>query len=150
MYKKILVPLDGSEFAGYSLSHVKAIATGCNVPEIILLSVMEPVPHAGVIGNYLGSDWQVEREKWAVNWLEEYLNKAAGSLSAEGLNLRTVMVQGNAANEILDYAGKHGVDLIVMTTHGRSGVLRWALGSVADRVMRYASIPVMLIRPGEN
>jgi nucleotide-binding universal stress UspA family protein len=150
MYKKILVPLDGSEFAGSSLDHVKAIATGCHVPEVILMSVMEPVPQAGVISNYLGSDWQVEREKWTVNWLEEYLNKAAVRLAAEGLNVKTAIVQGNTGNEILEYAGKHGVDLIVMTTHGRSGVLRWALGSVADRVMRHSLVPVMLIRPDEG
>jgi len=147
MYKKILVPLDGSEFAGDSLEHVKTIATGCHVPEIILLAVMEPVPQAGVIGNYLGSDWQVDREKWLINWLETYLNKAADRLTGEGLSVQTAIVQGNAANEILEYAAQHGIDLIIMTTHGKSGVVRWALGSVADRVMRHSVVPVLLIRP---
>jgi len=148
MYRNILVPLDGSEFAAFSLDHVKAIATGCHVSDVVLLAVVEPVPQVGMIGNFLGSDWQVEREKWSINWLETYLKQAADRLGADRLNVKMDIIPGNPANEILEYASQHRTDLIIMTTHGRSGIIRWALGSVADRVVRHSPVPVLLIRPG--
>ena len=150
MYRNILVPLDGSEFAAFSLDHVKAIATGCHVSDVVLLAVVEPVPQVGMIGNFLGSDWHVEREKWSINWLETYLKQAIDKLGADDLNVKMVIVPGNPATEILEYASQHGTDLIIMTTHGRSGIIRWALGSVADRVVRHSPIPVLLIRPSER
>lgn len=145
MYKKILVPLDGSEFAERSLAHVKAIAKGCQVPEVVLMGVVEPVPQAGELSNFVGADWGVEVEKQTLDWLKGYLAGMVGKLSGEGINAKAAIAHGKAADEILDYAKKNKVDLIIMTTHGRSGVARWAMGSVADRIVRHTEAPVLVI-----
>ena len=145
MYKKILVPLDGSEFAERSLEQVKAIARGCSVPEVVLIGVVEPVQQAGELTMVLGGDWNVKVEKEALDWLKIYLANIAGKLGGEGVTAKTAIARGKAADEILDYAAKSKADLIVMTTHGRSGLARWAMGSVADRIVRHAQVPVLLI-----
>ncbi len=147
MYKKILAPLDGSEFSERSLEHVKAIATGCHVPEVVLFGVVEPIPQPAEIGGFVGGEWVYQAEKQAVAWLQEYLIKSADKLSGEGINSKMAIAHGKAADEILDYVNKNKVDLIIMTTHGRSGVARWAMGSVADKVVRHAQAPVLLISP---
>ena len=64
--------------------------------------------------------------------------------------MRGDVVEGNAADAIVDYAGKNDIDLIIMATHGRSGIGRWALGSVADRVVRHANAPVLLVRASKK
>ena len=143
MFKKMLVPLDGSSFSEICLEQAKAIAKGCSVPEVILFKVVEPVPgYAGV-----GEDWQAESEKRAREWTKSYLASVAEQLKKEGIEARTAMAEGNAAEEILEYANKNKVDLIVMSTHGSSGVVRWVLGSVADRVLRHAHCPVLVVSP---
>lgn len=150
MYKKILAPLDGSEISERSLEHIKSIATGCHVPEVILFGVVEPVPQAGEINAFLGSDWEVEAEKQALNWIQKYLVESADRLSGEGVNAKVAVAKGRAADEILDYASKNNVDLIIMSTHGRSGVARWAMGSVADKVVRHARSPVLIVPPQDR
>lgn len=76
----------------------------------------------------------------------DYLLEAGRSLSQSGIKLTPVVVFGKDADEIIDYAKGQGVDLIVMSTHGRSGIGRWFAGSVAERVLRGASVPVLLVR----
>jgi nucleotide-binding universal stress UspA family protein len=148
MYKKMLVPLDGSEFSECVLDHVRAIAKGCQVPEVVLLGAAEPVTHQVyyMIGmeNRL-DDMQKETEKY----VEGYLSKAADVLKKDDIAAKTVVVSGRPAEEILDYVNKNQVDLIVMSTHGRSGVSRWVLGSVTDRVVRSSKAPVLTITPRE-
>ena len=148
MYKKILVPLDGSEFSECSLPHVKAIALGCSVPDVILLRVVEPILNPDVVATApLAQDWmkQVEEENYAKT--EDYLETLASNLKKEGISAQTVLREGKTADEVLAYASKNGIDLIVMSTHGRSGVARWFLGSVAERIARYSPVPVLLVRP---
>ncbi len=146
MYQKILVPLDGSEFSECSLKHVRAIATGCKVPKVVLLRIVEPVPKdyrtIGMSESMLrNTDKQLETEA------NDYLIKIAANLKKEGIATQTVVVQGTAAEEILDYARNNHVNLIVMSTHGRSGVSRWAFGNVADRVLRHSTAPVLIAPP---
>lgn len=64
-----------------------------------------------------------------------------------GADVRSALAYGNAANEILEYATKNNVDLIVMTTHGRSGITRWLFGNVADKVSHHSTIPVLIVAP---
>ena len=150
MYKKILAPLDGSELSERSLEHIKSIATGCHVPEVVLFGVVESIPQAGEINAFLGSDWEVEANKQALNWMEKYLVESVERLSSKGVNAKVAVAKGRAADEILDYASKNNVDLIIMSTHGRSGVVRWAKGSVADKVVRHAKAPVLIVPPHER
>ena len=147
MYKKILVPLDGSVLAECALEHVKAIALGCNVPEVILFRVVEP---AFAISDALSDGAIIYTE--LINQIqkeaEEYINSITLKFKLKtGLAVQSVLAYGNAAGEILDYTGKNGVDLIIMTTHGRSGVSRWLFGNVADRVSHHSTVPVLIIAP---
>jgi len=145
MYQKILVPLDGSELSECSLAHVKAIASGCHVPEVILLRVHEPLPQDGMMYAQLGDGWQDNFRKSRHSGAQQYLDNIAAELSKSGMSVSSEIVEGTAAEAILDFAKKNNVDLIMMSTHGRSGVARWALGSVADRVVRHAMVPVLVI-----
>jgi len=140
MYNKILVPLDGSKTAECALEHVLAVAKGCRVLEIYILLVVEPV----LPGFYVTDEKAYEMLE---SWGKEYLTGVQNSLVNEGLNAKTVIVKGKAADSIIDYAQKNGIDLIIMSTHGRSGPSRWAFGSVADRVIRSAVVPVLIAVP---
>jgi nucleotide-binding universal stress UspA family protein len=147
MYRKILVPLDGSPFSECALSHVKSIAAGCAVPEIILLFVVEQ-PVAGA-GYEVPDEWVEDSTKKAAEFAQNYLNGIAQELRKDNLVVNPVILQGSPAELILSYAEKNGVDLIITSTHGRSGVSRWVFGSVADRVVHHSSVPVLIVSPSE-
>lgn len=148
MYKKILVPLDGSGLAECVFEHVKAIATGCNVPEVDLLYVVEPLSTHRVSPTFAeGKEYFAQADKKAQAWGKDYLAKIEQSLKKDGVAAKSVVLKGRPAEKILEYAKKNGVDLIIMGTHGRSGPARWAFGSVTDRVIRLSQAPVMVIRP---
>jgi len=142
MYKKILVPLDGSALAECVLPHVKAIAVGCGTGQVVLLRVVEPLP-AGIPP---AVDFEVV-QKAGVKAAEGYLVKVKAQLSKEGLNVEAKVLTGRPAETITDFAQREKVDLIALATHGRSGISRWVFGSVADRLVRSSSVPILLIRP---
>jgi nucleotide-binding universal stress UspA family protein len=147
MYKIILAPLDGSNLSECSLPHVAAIASGCNVPDIVLFRVIEPInmemdsyPDNGIVYKQLIEQKQKEDEAYIASITDKVKQKY-------GLNAQSVLAFGNPAEEILDYAENNGIDLIIMTTHGRSGISRLLFGNVADRVSRHSKIPVLIIAP---
>jgi nucleotide-binding universal stress UspA family protein len=149
MYKKIMVPLDGSKLAESVLPHVEAIAKGTNAEEVILVSVTERVLGYRPVTDYS----QPTEEKLvpeAVGKMEKqaqkYLDKVAKRLEAKGIKTETLVLLGNPAEEITLNAKHYGVDLIIMASHGRSGISRWTHGSVADKVFRASSVPVLMIR----
>jgi len=137
MYDTILVPLDGSELATAILPHVKAVAAG-HQAEVILLEVL---PATGVV-----ADVAAEEQQEA----EDHLMAVVQDLKDAGVKARHTIRHGaDAAAEIVDYADVNDVDLIAMSTHGRSGVGRWVFGSVASKVLRGTTRPILLIRsPG--
>jgi nucleotide-binding universal stress UspA family protein len=143
MYKKILAPMDGSEFSECVLAHIRAIAVGCKVPEVVLFRAIEPVqiPY-GVTGDLLE-----EGQEKVLAQIKDSLNRIAEELKADGISTSYVIVDGFAANEILDYEEKNNVDLIIMSSHGSSGIIRWAMGSVTDKVIHHAVAPVMVVAP---
>jgi nucleotide-binding universal stress UspA family protein len=154
MYQKILVPLDGSELAECVLPHVEEIASGCRVGSIILVRAVEPLhlPAALEYDVYARKDLQ---EEWQKAELEErsaaqdYLNRLANRMRKEGRNVQAQVLVGRVAESVADYAAKEGVDLIVMATHGRSGIGRWVWGSTADRLLRSSCVPILMVRaPG--
>ena len=147
MYQKILAPLDGSDFSECSLDHVKAIATGCQVPEVVLLRVFEPI-HSSDVAAYVeaGIDTTLLM-KDVQQSAETYIARVAESLSKAGLPAKGVVVTGWAADSIMKYAEENGVDLIIMSTHGRSGISRWVMGSITDKVVRSSRIPVLSVSP---
>lgn len=144
MYKKILVPLDGSEYSECILGHVIEVAVGCQVPEVILMRVIEPFDHQFYD---IPKEWLQNVQKSAKATAEEYLSRLVEKLKQEGLSVGTVVVEGTPSEEILSYASKNDIDLIAMSTHGSSGISRFAFGSVADKVIRHSSIPLLIASP---
>jgi nucleotide-binding universal stress UspA family protein len=142
VYKKILVPLDGSKLAECTLDHVKTIATGCHVPEVVLLRVVEEPVLPYIEAAFL-HDTKDKMEADA----KKYLSKVADTLKKDGVAAKVAVVRGEAAHDILEYTKKNNVDLIIISTHGLSGAFRWVFGSVADRVVRHSPVPVLTIAP---
>ncbi len=154
MYKKILVPLDGSGLAECVFQHVKAVATGCSVPEVDLLHVIQrnrfpyDVGYEDAYFGNLPADVRDEGVRKAEAWGKEYLGKIAADFEKSGIAAtKTTVLLGNAPEQILDFATKNGADLIIMSTHGRSGPSRWAFGSTSEKVVRSSPVPVMVVRP---
>jgi nucleotide-binding universal stress UspA family protein len=142
MYKKILVPLDGSELAKKALEEAEKLAN-CSGAEITLFEVVPFMPIYGSpeLVTPLIVD---EKQKEAA---EKYLSNLAEELKKKGLRVTAMVRTGQqVAVEIIDFAKEAGVDLIVMCTHGRSGISRWVLGSVALKVLTRAETPILLIR----
>jgi nucleotide-binding universal stress UspA family protein len=148
MYQKILVPLDGSELSECSLEHVKAVASGCRVTETVLLRVVEPLSAETVAKlAQAGGDVLREAELDVQNKAGKYLDKIKDSLKKDGLAVKVVVVDGRPAEEILDYTKDNKIDLIVMASHGNSGISRWFFGSVAQKVLQHSPVPVLMVSP---
>jgi len=142
MYKKILVPLDGSELAKKALDQAEKLAKTFDA-EIILFQVVPFMPIYGSpeLVTPLIID---EKQKETV---ERYLANLAEEMKKEGYKVTAVVRTGQqVAVEIIDFAKESRVDLIVMCTHGRSGITRWVLGSVALKVLTRAETPILLLR----
>jgi nucleotide-binding universal stress UspA family protein len=152
MYKKILVPLDGSKLAECALPHVEVLVKGCDTEEVILVSVTERIQGYKVLedpsqplGQRLVPEAYGKKERQA----QRYLDRIAKKLAAKGINASTEVLLWKPAEAIVGYAEQSGCDLIVMASHGRSGPSRWAYGSVADKVLRGSCVPVLMVRaPG--
>jgi len=145
MYKKILVPLDGSELAKKALDEAEKLAK-CFGAEMMLFQVVPFMPIYGSpeLVTPLIVD---EKHKEAA---EKYLANLAEELKKKGLRVTaTVRTGQQVAVEIIDFAKESGADLIVMCTHGRSGITRWMLGSVALKLLTRGETPILLIRSKE-
>jgi nucleotide-binding universal stress UspA family protein len=153
MYRRILVTLDGSLLAEQVLPHVKAVLEGHSRVHVYLLSVAQLVDYAAASAmaypmSMLPSraiDEEAERRRIEDN-LRDYLRGFEHQLIREGVAVSSEVRFGHPADEIIAFANDLKIDLITMCTHGRSGLARWAYGSVADRVLHGASCPVLLVR----
>jgi nucleotide-binding universal stress UspA family protein len=148
MYKKILVPLDGSDLAECVLPHVESIARGCAVESVVFVRVLDTyIPSEAAA--YIGESQRQKIEETNENATREYLDEVVGRVDLGGVEIQKQVITGRAAESIAEYATKNGVDLIIIATHGRSGVSRWVWGSVADRIHRSVCVPVLMVRaPG--
>lgn len=153
MYKRILVPLDGSTFAEQALPHALEIARAADA-ELHLLTVVPTLDNQtmAVVDLYpmyvyrsFMVDQSQEMERLQAD-LRAYLEQLCQRAASAGVRAEPVLRFGQPAEEIIGYAHEAGCDLIVMSTHGRSGLGRWVYGSVADKVLRGADIPVLLVR----
>lgn len=145
MYEKILVPLDGSKLSECVIDQVRMMAKGCKIPKIVLLQVVEPMRPSATI--YVGDEVAKDVQKKSVAAAHEYLSYAGGSLRTSCGGMETVVLEGNPSHEILEYAKSHGIDLIAMSTHGETGFVRWAVGSVTRNVMDAWAGPLLTIPP---
>ena len=139
MFNKILVPLDGSELAEQVLPAVEELARAFN-SEVVLVGVCEQDEHkeGHMCRIYINSE------------AEQLRSNLAGSTSS----VKTVVLTGKPAEKILHYAEENDVDLIVMASHGRSGIAPWSLGGTVQKVLHRVGIPLIIVRvqetPGES
>ena len=147
MYTKVLVPLDGSELAACALEHVKKVASADGISEVILLRVVEPIASAETIAWSQGGYTVKDLENMNLKRAQEYLSLAAETLRNQGISARTEVIYGFPAESILGYAERNKVDLIIISTHGRSGISRWAFGNVANKIASNSQIPLLLVTP---
>ncbi len=145
MYKKILVPLDGSELAEKVLPHAAALAKESGA-EVTLLSVVQL--SLGFTATKLEAIPEAAAERKAALKAEAvtYLEKIQRDLKEKGIRARTVALEGDVAAQIIAYAEQEDIHLIAMATHGRSGIDRFVMGSVAEKVVRHTTKPVLLVR----
>jgi nucleotide-binding universal stress UspA family protein len=144
-YKKILVPLDGSATSEAILPEIEKLASAFGasisllhvVPILIFSGSMEPVVQYETVTEALIKEG------------EAYLRTIEKRLKDKGLTVESRLQQGNEAQLILEHSDQKDIDLIAMSTHGRSGVRRWLLGSVAEKVVRHATKPMLLVRSAE-
>lgn len=139
-YRHILVPLDGSKLAEAALKEALPLAQ-LNGSKVTLLQAVWPYVRFKEKNLRVVDTLRILKKE--ARW---YLDSVAGRPGWKNLKVSTVVKAGLAENVIINYARTKPVDLIVMSTHGRTGLKRWVFGSVADKVLRYANKPVLLVR----
>jgi len=151
MYKKIMVPLDGSKLAECVFPHLETVIKGCESPEVIVVQAVEPlsVPYGREVSQLTSLEQVKAFETHQKTEAEKYLKEVVARLRKTGVNARAEVIYGKADEALSDYATKNDVDLVIIATHGRSGISRWVWGSVADRLVRSVRVPVLMVRvPG--
>jgi len=150
MYKKVLVPLDGSALAECTLSHVKNLIKDGSVGEVTILNVVKvDLPWAAMMT-------EQESKRIDINSIRQplfaaskkYLGDIQSRLGSEGIKVKTESLESNRpADTITEYAKKNGMDMIIIGTHGNTGLKKLMVGSVAFGVLHQSLVPVLLIRP---
>ena len=148
MYQTILVPMDGSKLAECVLPHVQTLVSGSQAKRVIFARVVEPIYLPP--GDYIFPEEQVrkmeaENKADAENYIKDIVSRA----KYDGARVEPAVLYGRAADTLAEFATKNRIDIIIIATHGRSGVSRWVWGSVADRILRSSCVPVLMVRaPG--
>lgn len=146
MYKRILLPLDGSAVAEQALPYAIAQAARFEA-ELVLLQTLPALPRPATIPETMIQ----ETEAATVRAAQDYLERVALQVSQTHKRTQVAVVIGSAHERILQYAEENEIDLIVICTRGQSGFLsRWLMGSVSDRVVRGARVPVLMVRASED
>ncbi|MFT5701356.1 MAG: nucleotide-binding universal stress UspA family protein [Desulforhopalus sp.] len=156
MSERILIPLDGSKFGEAALSYVEELISRLapeEKVEITLFHVITAVKHpihipmAGATISVQYNEEELAEMKGAAT---DFLNKVSGRLRSEKVTvICKVSVNENPADEIIKAEVEVNADLVAMSTHGRSGISRFATGSVADKVLRGGTVPVLMVRASE-
>jgi nucleotide-binding universal stress UspA family protein len=145
--RRIMVPLDGSPLARQALPFAADLARSSGAELLLIQSIattIEAFPGFRSRGRpilELADVLEALRDQ-----AESDLGAEADELRARGISANTLVVQGHAAEVLVDEAARHSADLIVMATHGYSGIKRWALGSVAEKLLHASSTPLLLVR----
>ena len=150
MYERILIPLDGSKVGEAALPYIEELVSkvtpGLKV-EVTLYQVISSVTRQVVAGGQSFDVPYTEKEMEQIKKkAEDYLDKTGEGLRSKGATVKIRVGVGSAADEIIKAADEINAGFVAMSTHGRSGLSRWAFGSVADRVLRGGNRPVILVR----
>jgi nucleotide-binding universal stress UspA family protein len=145
MYNIIAVPLDGSPLAECVIPHIEALARLSDC-EVQLITVIEPieVPTRGKIA--LSEDDLKQIHKEMEKDARTYLDQIALRLNRSGIKSHPVILVGKPAESLVEYVHNNSIDLLVMATHGRSGLTKLFWGSIAEKVIRAVNVPVLLIK----
>jgi nucleotide-binding universal stress UspA family protein len=167
VFKKILVPCDGSELAQESVfPHVEELAEAMDAEIIILRVVSAPAGRSGTAFRADAAEMPIslpvtpedariarhpiykdQEIASAEAEARHSVSRAVAMLHEKGIRARSAVLLGHPAEEIIEYATGQNIDLIVMCSHGRSGVGRWVFGSVTEKVLRGSQTPILVIRP---
>lgn len=146
MYKRILVPLDGSKLAEQAIPYATELCKGATTVtlfQVVHLPLPLAAPDVSMAVPMPSKDELLQEAR-------TYLESIAAKLRPEGVNVKVDAVERDVvADAVVEYAAEHDISLIVMTTHGRSGLSRLVFGSVAESIVRHAPCPVLLIRAKE-
>jgi nucleotide-binding universal stress UspA family protein len=147
--KRVVLPLDGSHRSGVAMDHAVEMANALNLGVTLLRSI-SPMAYGDTFADYVPSMYENLADEIETD-VQDYLAHEAQQLRAAGIaDVAEKAVDGYAASAILDEVGDDGDAIVVMATHGRAGIGRWVLGSVADRVIRHSTGPVLVVRPGAD
>lgn len=145
-FKRILDPLDGSPVAEQALPLATALAEkfGSEILLLRVLDIPEPTPATSHVEVEMG--WVREARAQALHEAQSYLDAWQAEIYGQGIGVRALICDRSPAEDILQVAEKEQIELIVMSARGRGGLSRWTFGSVADKVARHSSCPVLLVR----
>jgi nucleotide-binding universal stress UspA family protein len=157
MFKRLLVPLDGSRLSSRAIVYATEVAQHFNA-EIILLHVVHPTPSVpATTGMVPGAATPkaaeitiraaLEADKKNVASAKRYLSGKLRAIRNTGLSGKYDVIRGEPTRSIMDFANKEKIDLVIMTTHGKGGLKRAIMGSVADTIIRELGKPVLVVRP---
>jgi nucleotide-binding universal stress UspA family protein len=144
-FEHVLIPLDGSALAEEILKPALALGALMDAEYTLMEAIEVPVLGYAPAAPAVGLDDQILEEWRAEAWA--YLERIAARIRTRGLVARTIVTLAPPAMAIIDYAREHAADLIALSTHGRGGLARMLLGSIADKVVRGADVPVLIQRP---
>jgi nucleotide-binding universal stress UspA family protein len=148
-YRRAIVPLDGSELAESVLPHLEAVASNCQITTAELVRVVPPIEMHFKAALPMYSIQEKEIIAGALSDAEKYLLKVKARLDTTRMNVTTKVLSGDPAIELMKYIEKSRADLLVIATHGRSGVSHWVWGSVTEKLLHISCVPVFVIRPPE-
>ncbi len=166
MYKRLMIPLDGSSLAECVLPHAEAFFKNGLVEKVTFVTVLEPLSRSLLDSTYgfkllspaneppitgqetiysLNVDEAAKMESHRKSAALQYLNGVTNRFSQYGVKMISEVLEGHVAESLATYAEDNNIDLILVATHGRSGLGRWVMGSVADRMLRASHVPVFMV-----
>jgi len=140
MFDHILVPMDGSSLAECVLPHALAVARACEA-QVTLLRVLERTQAAGPTRSVDPLDWHIRRAE-----ARAYLDGLSTRLQKAGLRTESTLLEGQAAERIIEFVRSHDVSLIILSSHGQSGLSNWNVSSIVQKIILRAYVPVMIVR----
>jgi nucleotide-binding universal stress UspA family protein len=140
VFNRILLPLDGSKLAERAIPHA-ALFAHCFSSKIILLHILDPEQHVDTFQSIEPLTWQLMKAE-----ADLYLQAVAARLRAQHLEVETVIREGKTAENIIDFSYTENIDLVIISTHGMSGLSRWNMSSVVYKIFEKIYLPVLLVR----
>lgn len=144
LVNRILLPLDGSSVGEAAIQYAEALSQGLGA-ELVLLQILKPEVLFVGEGDMFGAMYHEDEDRRRASAMA-YLNSVGKAFQEKGLSASIAVGAGSPADKIIDYAEANAVDLIAMSTHGRSGIGRWVFGSVVDKVLHAGDTAILTVR----